>query len=199
MKDDFQYILAECLRETSEGYTIQALLKEFSSIQDLMNASEEDMKGIKGIGAVKAKQLSAILRFVRYVQSNPSNNRIVIRSPQDVYSFVRGELEYLTVEHFMVIGLNTKNHIVFEQTISVGSLNASIVHPRETFKLLIRKACASAVVVHNHPSGDPTPSQEDIDLTKKLVQAGTIIDIPILDHLIVGQGRYVSLKEKGII
>ncbi len=194
-----QRILAECLRESTDSYTIQALLREFPTMQALMNATEPDMLQIKGIGRAKARQLSAILNFVRFVQMNPVDNRIIIRSAQDIYALVRRELEYLTFEQFLVIGLNTKNHVIVRHTVSVGTLNASIVHPRETFKLLIRRACASTILVHNHPSGDPEPSKEDIQLTKRLIEAGRIIDIPVLDHVIVGQGRYASLKEEGII
>jgi DNA repair protein RadC len=197
--DSLDNLLADCLRESTNGYVIHALLQEFPTVQELMNASEEDMMVVKGIGTAKAKQLSAILRFVRYIQSNPSGNRVIIRTPNDIYNLVRGKLKYLTVEQFVVVGLSTKNHVIVQHTVSVGSLNASIVHPRETFKVLIRRICASAILVHNHPSGDPEPSSEDITLTKKLIEVGQIIDIPVLDHVIVGQERYVSLKEKGII
>lgn len=197
--ESLKNLLENCLRETTNGYTIHALLQEFPTMQELMNATEEEMMLVKGIGVVKAKQLSAILRFARYVQGDLNGNRTIIRTPRDIYDLVRGELEYLTVEKFIVMGMSTKNHIIIQHTVSVGSLNASIVHPRETFKMLIRRACASAILVHNHPSGDPAPSSEDITLTKKLVNVGQIIDIPVLDHVIVGQGRYISLKEKGII
>lgn len=192
-------ILAECLRESANSYTVQAVLREFPTMQALMNATETDMLQITGIGKAKVRRLSAMLNFARYAQANPIYDRVIIRSAQDIYALVRGELEYLTVEQFLVIGLSTKNHVIARHTVSVGTLNASLVHPRETFKILIRRACASAILVHNHPSGDPEPSKEDIQLTKRLVEAGKIIDIPVLDHVIVGQGRYVSLKESGVI
>jgi DNA repair protein RadC len=99
----------------------------------------------------------------------------------------------------MVIGLNTKNAVLFKETISTGSLNASIVHPRETFRPLIKRACASCILVHNHPSGDPMPSQEDIALTRKLVDGGNLLDIAVLDHVIIGSSKYTSFKEKGLI
>lgn len=192
-------ILSACLREQENSYTINAILQEFPTLQELMNVTEEELIAIKGIGVVKAKQLLAILSFVRYMQSNSNGDRPNVGSPCDVYELVRGELEYLFVERFAVLGLSTKNHVIVQHTVSVGSLNASIVHPRETFNMLIRRNCAAAILVHNHPSGDPTPSPEDIVLTKKLIEAGEIIGIPVLDHVIVGQGRYVSLKEKGIL
>ncbi len=195
--DSLKTLLADCLRETATGYTIHALLQEFSTVQELMNATVEEMMQVKGIGAIKAKQITAILRFVRYVQSNPDSNRIIINSPQNVFDLLRGELEYLLVERFIVLGLGTKNHVILQHTVSIGCLNASIVHPRETFNMLIRRSCAAAILVHNHPSGDPSPSTEDITLTKKLVEVGQIIGIPVLDHVIIGQGQYISLKEKG--
>ena len=108
---------------------------------------------------------------------------------------MRGKLEHLEVEQFHVIGLNTKNAVVFEDMVSQGSINASIVTPRETFNLLIRRHCAGAIVAHNHPSGDCTPRKEDSDLTDALVNSGKIIGIPVLDHVIVGQGKYYSFKE----
>jgi len=197
--DPLKTLLADCLREKAAGYTIHALLQEFPTIQGLMNATVEELIQVKGIGEIKAKQISALLRFVRYVQSNPDGNRTIINSPQNVYDLVRGELEYLLIEQFVVIGLSTKNHVIVKHTVSTGCLNASIVHPRETFNMLIRRACAAAILVHNHPSGDPLPSTEDITLTKKLVEVGQIIGIPVLDHVIVGQGQYISLKEKGML
>ena len=198
--NSLQTLLAQCLREDVNGYKVAALLAEFPTIHELMNASEDDMRLIKGIGAAKAKQIASIIAFVRYAQANPDGiNRMVISSPQDAYHLVRGELEYLQVEQFRILGLNTKNHVMFQHIVSTGTLNASLVHPRETFRTLIRRACAATVLVHNHPSGDPTPSHDDIVLTKSLFQSGEIIGINVLDHIIVGQGRYVSFKEKGLI
>ena len=196
---DLQRILAECLRESANSYTIQTLLREFPTMQALMNATEPDLIDIEGIAKGKAKRLSAILDFVRYTQDKPLGSRVIIRSAQDIYNLVRHDLEYITVEQFLVIGLNTKNHVTVQHMVSMGTLNASLVHPREAFKLLIRRSCASTILVHNHPSGDPEPSAEDIQMTKRLVEAGRIIDIPVLDHVIVGQGSYVSLKERGSI
>lgn len=192
-------LLADCLREAPDSYVVDAVLAEFPTIHDLINASEDEIKLIKGIGAVKARQLKAILEFVRTVHSQATNKRVIVRSPEDVYNLMRGEMEFLQVEHFKVIGLSTKNHVIFKDTISIGSLNASIVHPREAFKPLIKRSCASSILVHNHPSGGTTPSAEDIALTKRLVEAGNLLDICVLDHIIIGHGSYVSLKEQGII
>ena len=195
-----QAILAQCLREDTNSYTVTELLKEYPTMQELMNATEDEMRLIKGICAAKANQLCVILSFVRYAQGNQdAARRQVIRSPQDAYNLVRNELEYLQVEQFRVLGLNTKSHVVCQHIISIGTLNASLVHPRETFRPLIRKACASTILAHNHPSGIPDPSYDDIVLTKTLVQSGEIIGINVLDHIIIGHGQYVSFKEKGLL
>lgn len=192
-------LLAGCLRESANGYVVDALLENYPNISELMNADEKEISSIKGIGIVKAKQLSAILEFARKVYTPDKNKRIIVRSPRDVFDFVRADMQFLQVEHFDVIGLSTKNHVIFKENISIGSLNASIVHPREAFKGLIRRSCAACILVHNHPSSDPLPSDEDILLTKKLVECGSIIGIEVLDHIIVGAdgGGYFSLKEQG--
>ena len=191
-------LLAGCLRESANGYVVDTLIENYPNIGELMNATEKEISSIKGIGIVKAKQLKSILEFVRKVNTPDASKRIIIRSPKDVYELVRADMEFLEVEHFDVIGLSTKNHVIFKENISIGSLNASIVHPRETFKGLIRRSCAACILVHNHPSSDASPSNEDILLTKKLVECGSIIGIEVLDHVIVGAagGGYVSLKEQ---
>ncbi|WP_231038175.1 RadC family protein [Pectinatus brassicae] len=191
-------LLAGCLRESANGYVVDTLIENYPNIGELMNATEKEISSIKGIGIVKAKQLKSILEFVRKVNTPDASKRIIIRSPKDVYELVRADMEFLEVEHFDVIGLSTKNHVIFKENISIGSLNASIVHPREAFKGLIRRSCAACILVHNHPSSDTSPSNEDILLTKKLVECGSIIGIEVLDHVIVGAagGGYVSLKEQ---
>ena len=109
------------------------------------------------------------------------------------------DMQYLTQEEFRVILLNTKNGIIAERTISKGTLNTTVVTPREVFHRAVKLMAAAVVLVHNHPSGDPVPSQEDLELTRKMVEAGKVMDIAVLDHCIIGQGKYVSLKEKGVI
>ena len=123
----------------------------------------------------------------------------IIRRPEDTLPVLEAELSELGYEKFIALALNTKNHVTAVLPVSSGSLNASIVHPRELFQRAILANAASIIVCHNHPSGDPTPSPEDIALTRKLVEAGELLDIPILDHVILGYGRYVSFKERGLI
>lgn len=122
-----------------------------------------------------------------------------VRGPEDAYKLVRKQLEHADREHFLVILLSSKNAVIAIETVSVGTLNASIVHPREVLKPAVVNSAAAIVLVHNHPSGVPTPSNEDIAITKRIQKAGEILGIDVLDHVIVGQGTYQSLKELGIL
>ena len=123
----------------------------------------------------------------------------IIRRPEDTLPVLESELSELAYERFIALALNTKNHVVAVLPVSSGSLNASIVHPRELFQRAILANCASLILAHNHPSGDPVPSPEDIALTRKLIDAGLLLDIPILDHVILGYGKYSSFKEMGLL
>nr|WP_276203367.1 DNA repair protein RadC [Cohnella thermotolerans] len=136
------------------------------------------------------------MKMLKRVMQNETPHRIT--RPLDVY---RLSLDLVSVyqEHFVVYFLNTKNRVIGRQTLSIGSLNASVVHPREVFRAAIQQCSASIICVHNHPSGDPTPSPQDIEVTHKLVEAGRIIGIDVLDHVIVARDGYVSLKERGLI
>ena len=124
---------------------------------------------------------------------------VIIREPRDTIPILEAELGSKSAEVFLSLALNTKNHVIAILPVSSGSLNASIVHPRELFQRAILSNCASLIIAHNHPSGDPTPSSEDIQLTRRLVEAATILDIPILDHILLGYGQYYSFKEHGLI
>ena len=123
----------------------------------------------------------------------------IIRRPEDTLPVLESELSELAYERFIALALNTKNHVTAVLPVSSGSLNASIVHPRELFQRAILANCASLILAHNHPSGDPVPSPEDLALTRKLIDAGLLLDIPVLDHIVLGYGRYVSFKERGLI
>ncbi|MYL41241.1 DNA repair protein RadC [Virgibacillus massiliensis] len=149
----------------------------YPSIQELLDVTEEELLQIKGIGKVKANQIIAALQLAR-MNPCPVEQRFTIRSPEDAYDYLR-DMMYLDRENFICLGLNTKNQILFRETVFIGSLNASVVHPRETFKHLVRRSCASAIVAHNHPSGDVTPSMEDINVTKRLGEAGKMMGIEI--------------------
>ena len=193
----FKHLLATTTREKEDSYVVNELFTRFPSIQELLDVTLEELLQIKGIGVVKAEQIIAALQLAR-MNPTPVEQRFTIRSPEDVYDYLK-DMQYLKQEHFIVLGLNTKNQIVFRETVFVGSLNSSIVHPREVFNHLVRRSCASAIVSHNHPSGDPSPSMEDITVSERLADAGTIMKINILDHVIIGHGKFTSLKEKGYL
>ena len=122
-----------------------------------------------------------------------------IRTPEDVFAIMRPEYENAVVETARMFALDTKNKIIGVFTVSTGSLNASIVHARDVFQRAILSNAASVILVHNHPSGDPAPSPEDVELTRKLVEAGRVMDVAVLDHVVIGDGRFVSLKERGVM
>ncbi|MFM1652352.1 DNA repair protein RadC [Brevibacillus sp. B_LB10_24] len=194
-------LLAILLRTGSEKETAfdlaQRLLSVFGDLQGIVQASHEELRRIKGIGPVKAVELHAALELGRRLVQRPQKRRVAIRLPRDVAELMMPEMQHLTQEHFVCLYLNTKNQVIGKQTVFVGSLDASIVHPREVFKEAIKRSSASIICLHNHPSGDPTPSREDIAVTRTLREAGDLIGIALLDHVIIGDGRYVSLKEQG--
>lgn len=198
-------LLAILLRTgTKEDSVMRVAEKLLSAYKDsglgaIAQLSLNEFGKIKGIGKVKAITILAALELGTRLAENPSRDKWIVRSPKDVADYVMARLRYEHKENFMVMLLNTKNHVLATPTISVGSLSASIVHPREIFREAIHHAAASMILIHNHPSGDPSPSKEDIAVTEKLVSAGQLMDIAVLDHIIIGDNKYTSLKEKGII
>lgn len=173
------------------------LLKNTSNgIRGLREMSIEEMCGFEGIGISKATIIKAAIELGERI-SDYRPNKYKISNPWDVYLYYMEELRYLKKEVFKVILLNTKNEIITDINVSIGTLNSSIVHPREVFVGAIKKSANSVILMHNHPSGDPFPSAEDINITKRLKKSGDIIGIEVLDHIIIGDGIYYSLKEKG--
>lgn len=167
-------------------------------IRKLSTMSKDELKEIEGVGETTAIKIQAFFGIAKQLHASRSEQRDVIRSPEDGAK-VLNYLKYETQEHFVCLYLNTKNEVISKRTVFMGSLNASIVHPREVFKEAIRISAASIVCGHNHPSGDPKPSREDIEVTKRLCNSGRTLGIEILDHIIIGDGRFVSLKEKGYV
>lgn len=170
-----------------------------SGLAYVVDSSVEELSKIKGIGPAKAIQIKAAVELGRRISSYDRREQITITSPLDVKDLLMEEMRFLEKEHFKTILLNIKNHVISVEDISIGSLNSSIVHPREVFKPAIRRSSASVLLVHNHPSGDPTPSKEDIEVTGRLVEAGKILGINVLDHIIIGNNHIISLKEKGLM
>ncbi|MFC7783107.1 DNA repair protein RadC [Rossellomorea sp. GCM10028870] len=198
-----QELLAILLRTGTKSQSVlqlaNRLLNHFDGLNLLKDASLEEITKTKGIGLAKAVQIMAAVEFGRRISNLAFDDRYSIRSPEDGANYVMNDMRFLAQEHFVCLYLNTKNQVLHKQTIFIGSLNASIVHPREVFKEAFRRSAASIICIHNHPSGDPTPSREDIEVTKRLVECGRIIGIDILDHLIIGEKKFISLKEKGYL
>ncbi len=193
-----QVILGRVAAGESVAVTAQKLLSKFGSLQKLAEASIEELSAIKGIGPAKAAQIKAVFEIGRRLsaQASPYESK-EITDPQKAYQLIRSKLADYTREHFYIIILNSRNYSVAE--ISVGSLNASIVHPREVFSEAIKNKAASVIFAHNHPSGDSEPSEDDLIITKRLIKAGKILGIEIIDHIIVTKNGFLSFKEKGIL
>lgn len=160
-----------------------------------MTVSELEEEGMTHNEALKVHSGMLLAKKVRNVGKNET--RYTIRSPEDAASYMMAEMSSLTQEHFVVLYLNVKNEVLHKKTIFIGSLNSSIVHPREVYKEAVKHSAASIICLHNHPSGTVTPSPEDIDVTKRLAEAGSVMGVELLDHLIIGDHKYLSLKEKG--
>ncbi len=191
-------ILATGVRGESALHLADRLLTRFGDVRGLLELSTDELQMEPGIGVAKACQLAAISEFaVRIAESRMYD--ATIRQPEDLAAVLMPYFQQLAHEEFVVVLLDTKNKIVSRRTIFRGSLNASIVHPREVFKYAIRHSAAALLAAHNHPSGDPTPSREDIEVTRRLVEAGKIIGIEVLDHVVFGDGKTISMKEKGLV
>ncbi|MBA4496153.1 DNA repair protein RadC [Paenactinomyces guangxiensis] len=196
-------LIALLLRTGSTGESVlhlaQRLLGELGGLKGLTSASWQELTQIRGIGPAKAVQLLAGVELGRRISRAVPADRLAIRSPDDAVQFVMDELRYEQQEHFICLFLNTKYRVIDKKCIFKGSLNVSVVHPREVFHEAIRRSSAAIICVHNHPSGDPTPSREDLEVTERLIEAGHIMGIDLVDHLIIGDQTYYSMKEKGLI
>lgn len=183
-----------------EDAACDELLRAHPIPDGLWRASAEELTRVPGVGPVAACRLLASLELARRASAWSAGGRPVVSTPEDVVGLCAVQLRGLDREHFWALALNTKNQLLRVIEVSVGSLNASIVHPRELFKEAVRLSAASVVVVHNHPSGDPTPSGADIQLTRRLVRAGDVLGIDVLDHVVVGDGgAHASLRELGLM
>ncbi|KHE67734.1 DNA repair protein RadC [Halobacillus sp. BBL2006] len=192
-------LLGSGTKQESVMELAQRLLIHFEGIWLLKDATIEELTAIRGIGVAKAVLIMSAIEMGKRMQQMKPVERYMIRSPEDGADFVMEEMRDLKQEHFICLFLNTKNQVLHRQTIFIGSLNASIVHPREVFKEAVKRSAASIICAHNHPSGDPTPSQEDIQVTRRLKECGKMIGIELLDHLVIGDRKFISLKEKGYL
>ncbi|HIE51577.1 MAG TPA: JAB domain-containing protein [Armatimonadetes bacterium] len=196
-------LLAIVLRVGNEEETAvqlaERVLTEAGGLRYLSDRTPEELGAIKGIGPAKIAQIKGALELGRRLAALTPEVRPRITSPQDAANLMMPRMRFLDKEHFIALLLNTKNEVIGEVTVSVGTLDMSVAHPREIFRAAIRRSSAGIVLLHNHPSGDPQPSSEDVQLTKQLVQAGNLLGIEVVDHLVIGDGRYVSLREKGLL
>jgi DNA repair protein RadC len=177
----------------------ERLLAQFGSLKGVATASLAELAQVRGIGPAKAAELTAAVELGKRLAAFVDAPRPVIRCPEDIANLVGPEMRYLPQEQFRVLFLDTRNQVLRMKTATQGSLNSSIVDCREVFRDAVSANCAAVAVCHNHPSGDPTPSPEDIAVTKRLVQAGQLLGIEVVDHLIVGDGRWVSMKQQGVM
>ena len=174
----------------------QRILDELGGLTGIQRASINEMCEIHGLGPAKATQIKAAIELGSRLVREQTEERGAISSPADAAALIQLEMQGLVQEHLVVLILDTRNRLLGKETVYKGSLNLSLVRVGELFRSAIQKSAASIILAHNHPSGDPTPSPEDVALTRSVVQAGKLLDIEVLDHLVIGSARYVSMKEK---
>jgi DNA repair protein RadC len=195
-------LLAIIIRNGKTGRTAldlgRELLERFGSLAGIGQAGINEIREVPGIGKAKAAGIKAAIEIGKRYQK-PSLRGAALCSSQDVVEYYRPRMKDLKKEVFKCALLDTKNKIIRDEEVSVGSLSTSIVHPRDTFKAAIRESAAAVIFVHNHPSGDTRPSQEDILLTRRLVQAGEVLGIQVLDHIIIGDGKSFSFRDNGLM
>jgi DNA repair protein RadC len=187
---------------SGESVTVlcQRLLDEFSDVKGIASASIEELCNVKGVGLARACQLKAAFELgTRWDGALRGKARNIVKTPEEAYAILKGRSRAQNKEHFWAILLDTRNQEIKTIEVSVGSLDSSIVHPRELFKDAIAASASSVIVAHNHPSGNPEASQDDIKLSRRLVEVGRIMGIEIVDHIIIGNGTFISLKREGVL
>lgn len=176
----------------------QRLLQDFNGLSGLQRASYAELKSQHGVGDAKAAQIKAAIDLGRRLAAQTPEDKPIIHSPEDAADLVQYEMSALEQEQLRVMLLNTRNHVLDIKTIYQGSLNSSQVRVGELFRPAVRQNSAAVIIVHNHPSGDPSPSPDDVAITKVIIEAGKLLDIQVLDHLIIGRGRFISLNRRGL-
>jgi DNA repair protein RadC len=193
-------LLGRGIRGESVMVTAQKLLSKFGNLKNIAAASVTELNSINGIGPAKAAQIKAAFELSRrledYADYAPGEK---VKAPADAIKYVKNMLKGKKKEHFLIMSLDSRNHPIKTSTISIGSLDSSIVHPREVFKEALSCSAASVIFMHNHPSGDTEPSEEDIQITRRLIEAGNILGIAVLDHVIVCDNNYLSMKAKNLM
>jgi DNA repair protein RadC len=193
-------LLAIILRTGAAKESVLALssrlLAGYGGLVGLARASFAELCNEHGLGEAKAAQLKAAMELGKRLSSAQPEERAVVRTPQDVANLLMAEMSLLEQEHLRLLLLNTKNQVLGMPEVYRGSVNSTMVRVSELLREAVRQNCPALVVVHNHPSGDPTPSADDIAMTRKLIEAGELLDIDVLDHIIIAEGRFVSMKER---
>jgi DNA repair protein RadC len=175
----------------------QKLISLFHSLDELSEASIEELKQIKGLGLAKSCQLKACFEIARRLERRENVNKVknsIIKSPKDIYFLIKEKIINLHKEYFVVATLDSRNKIISVDTISIGTLNSSLIHPRETFELAIKNHAAGIILCHNHPSGELKPSKDDLIVTQTLVKAGKLLGIEVIDHIIITKSGWLSIK-----
>jgi DNA repair protein RadC len=192
-------LLAVLIGGSSQIESAQELVGRFASLRSLLHATSEEIRGVRGIGPTTSARLRAALELGRRLGAENGDHRQPIQSPSEAAELLMHRMQHLEQEHLVVLPLNTRNQLIGEpMDVYHGSLNSSLVRIAEVFRPAIRANAAAILIAHNHPSGSPDPSPEDIALTRAIIEAGKLLDVECLDHLIIGSGRYVSLKSKGL-
>ncbi len=197
-------LLAILLRSGFRDKSALELANDILSVSDegllyLEDCSLEELSSVKGIGTAKACQIMAALELGKRAATSPRKKKPSVGSPGDIVRLFMEKMRYYKKEHFKVLLLDTKGKIIEETEVSVGDLNGAMVHPREVFLQAVRRSAAAVVLLHNHPSGDPEPSMEDVETTERLVESARILGINIVDHIIIGDGVYTSMKSEGLM
>ena len=197
-------LLAILLRTGTQEKSALELANDILSVSGdglihLADCSIEELTSVKGMGTAKACQLMAAIELGKRVATCPRKEKPVISSPEDVARLFMEKMRYYKKEYFKVLLLDSKGKVIEESDVSVGDLNSAVIHPREVFLQAVRRSAAAVVLLHNHPSGDPQPSIQDIETTERLMESAKVLGINIVDHIIIGDGIYVSMKSEGLI
>ena len=197
-------LLALLINSGTKGKSAMALAEEVlakdeKGISYLRESSLEELLSINGIGKAKAARIMAAVELGKRIASKPTEKRVKIESDEDVAHIFMEDLRYKKKEIFKAVLLDSKGGVISIETVSIGELTSTLVHPREVFNQAVKKSAAAMVFVHNHPSGDPTPSKEDFNTTDRLVACGDILGIKVVDHIVIGDGRYISIRSMGKI
>lgn len=195
-------LLAIVLRNGSQGENVlrlaERLLAQFDNLPGLARATITELTEAHGVGPAKAAEIKAAMEIGRRLVAASPEERPRVSSPDDAFHLLKSEMMFLDQEHLRLILLDTRNRVLRTPTIYVGSLNTSVIRVGELFRAAIRENAAAFIIAHNHPSGDPSPSPEDINVTRQIVQAGKLLDVDVLDHIVIGRNRFVSLKQRGL-